>query len=101
MSLRTPTSSIRTLPRKLCPAAKGQLIRCTRRPCRRPLLRQHTSVSARSVARGVKPVGKPDGGNPHVRSDERGGETEPCQHVPSHRALDCPAGWLLWCNQLQ
>jgi len=24
----------------------------------------------------VKPVGKPDAGNPHVRFDERGGETE-------------------------
>ena len=25
----------------------------------------------------MKPVGKPDAGNPHVRFDERGGETEP------------------------
>jgi hypothetical protein len=24
----------------------------------------------------MKPVGKPDAGNPHVRFDERGGETE-------------------------
>ena len=25
----------------------------------------------------MKPVGKPDAGNPHVRFDERGGETAP------------------------
>ena len=29
----------------------------------------------------MKPVGKPDAGNPHVRFDERGGETEPPQAV--------------------
>jgi group II intron maturase len=27
----------------------------------------------------MKPVGKPDAGNPHVRFDERGGETERCR----------------------
>jgi hypothetical protein len=27
----------------------------------------------------MKPVGKPDAGNPHVRFDERGRETEPRQ----------------------
>ncbi len=29
-----------------------------------------------AVCREVKPVGEPDAGNPHVRFDERGGETE-------------------------
>jgi transposase len=28
------------------------------------------------VCLAMKPVGKPDAGNPHVRFDERGGETE-------------------------
>ena len=28
----------------------------------------------------VKPVGKPDAGDPHVRFDERGRETECCRH---------------------
>jgi hypothetical protein len=28
----------------------------------------------------MKQVGKPDAGNPHVRFDERGGETEPSRH---------------------
>jgi hypothetical protein len=27
------------------------------------------------VCHEMKPVGKPDAGNPHVRFDERGGET--------------------------
>jgi len=30
-----------------------------------------------AVCPAMKPVGKPDAGNPHVRFDERGGETEP------------------------
>jgi hypothetical protein len=34
----------------------------------------------------MKPVGKPDAGNPHVRFDERGEETERCQYGSSHRA---------------
>jgi hypothetical protein len=29
------------------------------------------------VCLAMKPVGKPDAGNPHVRFDERGRETEP------------------------
>ena len=29
-----------------------------------------------AVSLAMKPVGKPDAGNPHVRFDERGGETE-------------------------
>src|SRR3984893_17697613 len=35
----------------------------------------------------MKPVGKPDAGNPHVRFDERGGETERLPKGSSHRAL--------------
>ena len=38
-----------------------------------------------SVSCQVKPVGKPDAGNPHVRFDERGWETGDCQQA-SHRA---------------
>ena len=30
---------------------------------------------------GVKPVGEPDAGNPHVRFDERGRETERASHA--------------------
>jgi hypothetical protein len=33
----------------------------------------------------VKSVGTPDAGNPHVRFDERGGETTGCQSVPVQR----------------
>ena len=38
----------------------------------------------------MKPVGKPDAGNPHVRFDERGGETEPgCSQIEARiAALD-------------
>src|SRR6185369_8448362 len=32
-----------------------------------------------AVGLAVKPVGKPDAGNPHVRFDERGRETERCR----------------------
>ena len=32
-----------------------------------------------SVCPTMKPVGEPDAGNPHVRFDERGWETERCQ----------------------
>src|ERR1700758_1083530 len=34
----------------------------------------------------MKPVGKPDAENPHVRFDERGAETGGCQSAP-HRAV--------------
>jgi hypothetical protein len=34
----------------------------------------------------VKLVGEPDAGNPHVRFDERGVETERWLHAPSNRA---------------
>src|SRR5439155_17228620 len=39
-----------------------------------------------SVCYMVKPIGKPDAGNPPVRFDERGWETERCQSAPSNRA---------------
>ncbi len=32
-----------------------------------------------TVCLAVKPVGEPDAGNPHVRFDERGGETGRCR----------------------
>jgi hypothetical protein len=34
---------------------------------------------ARFRESAMKPVGKPDAGNPHVRFDERGWETGDCQ----------------------
>jgi hypothetical protein len=37
------------------------------------------AVSNLSVCLAVKPVGEPDAGNPHVRFDERGWETERCR----------------------
>src|SRR3954471_2704880 len=33
----------------------------------------------RTVCLTVKPIGEPDAGNPHVRFDERGWETERCR----------------------
>jgi hypothetical protein len=41
----------------------------------------------------MKPVGKPDAGNPHVRFDERGWETGPRYASPPAPILDstvCP-----------
>ena len=39
----------------------------------------------------MKPVGKPDAGNPHVRFDERGGETRPAPpaHEPAPLQIKC------------
>ena len=34
----------------------------------------------------MKPVGKPDAGNPHVRFDERGGETERIDDIEADTA---------------
>ena len=48
----------------LCREAKERNMPCKSRA--RPVL---------SVCLTVKPVGKPDAGNPHVRFDERGWET--------------------------
>jgi hypothetical protein len=56
MSLTTPTT-IRSLPNKLYGKAKAVPVGRRRGPA-------------------VKSVGKPDAGNPHVRFDERGRETE-------------------------
>ena len=41
----------------------------------------------------MKPVGKPDAGNPHVRFDERGGETE--RFGDTAPLLDSTAKWSL------
>ncbi len=59
MSLTTPTT-IRSLSNKLYGKAKAAPIGRRRGPA-------------------VKSVGKPDAGNPHVRFDERGRETERCR----------------------
>ena len=58
MNLATP-ERIRSLQRKLYCKAKAD-----------PLL---------AVGLTMKPVGKPDAGNPHVRFDERGRETGRCR----------------------
>jgi hypothetical protein len=39
------------------------------------------------VSLNVKPVGEPDAGDPHVRFDERGRETELWQEVRHRRTL--------------
>ena len=38
----------------------------------------------------MKPVGKPDAGNPHVRFDERGGETDRSRDTAPLLELYCP-----------
>jgi len=68
MSLQTPTM-IQVLQRKLYRVAKEEST------LRRWRLR---SVLC-SVCPTMKPVGEPDAGNPHVRFDERGWETERCR----------------------
>jgi len=44
----------------------------------------------------MKPVGKPDAGNPHVRFDERGGETRPAPPAQEPAPLQSQAhdAWL-------
>jgi hypothetical protein len=64
MSLRTPLKD-RTHPLLLCREVKARSLPRRRRA--RPIL---------SLCLAVKPVGKPDAGNPHVRFDEREWETE-------------------------
>jgi hypothetical protein len=59
MSLTTPIT-IRSLPNKLYGKAKAAPLGRRRGPA-------------------MKSVGKPDAGNPHVRFDERGRETERCR----------------------
>jgi hypothetical protein len=60
------------------------------------------AVSLLSVYLAVKPVGKPDAGDRHVRFDERGWETGRWPSAPSYRApildsteTDMPA-WSLY-----
>src|SRR3954470_12144679 len=65
--------------RSFTPRRRRTPIGAAGRVCHRPLLRQHTPNSVPAVCREVKPVGKPDAGNPHVRFDERGRETERCR----------------------
>ena len=52
-----------------------------------------------TVCLAMKPVGKPDAGNSHVRFDERGGETGCCQEAQATAPLldsTIPAGiWLV------
>jgi hypothetical protein len=61
MSLQTPTGS---------ELRRGN---CVAMPRRRGDMNVAHVSTRRMLA--VKPVGKPDAGNPHVRFDERGGET--------------------------
>jgi hypothetical protein len=67
MSLQTPTM-IRVLQRKLCREAKEE-----------NTPHMTLTVSDSFVCLMVKPVGEPDAGNPHVRFDEQGWETERCR----------------------
>src|SRR3954467_13576262 len=52
---------------------------------------------ATAVCLAMKPVGKPDAGNPPVRFDERGRETG-CCHMAQATApvLDSTGGWRAW-----
>ena len=72
--------SIRTLLKKLYPAAKtdADLVLLGAFAIARCFGSAHRTRRA-AVCRAVKPVGKPDAGNPHVRFDERGRETERCR----------------------
>src|ERR1700730_7643877 len=45
----------------------------------RPAAPRTPTLVPRAVCLTVKPVGEPDAGNPHVRFDERGWETERCR----------------------
>ena len=72
--------SIRTLLKRLYPAAKtdADLVLLGAFAIARCFGSAH-QLSVAVVCREVKPVGKPDAGNPHVRFDERGRETERCR----------------------
>src|SRR6266702_8011348 len=50
------------------------------------------------VGLAVKLVGEPDAGNPHVRFDERGVETERWPQAPSHRATPRLYRHDAWCR---
>src|ERR1700730_8680806 len=49
------------------------------RSLQRKLYRKAKAEASFTVCPTVKPVGKPDAGNPHVRFDERGRETGRCR----------------------
>ena len=50
-----------------------------------------------AVGLAVKPVGKPDAGNPHVRFDERGRETGCCRMAQATApVLDATGDWRAW-----
>ena len=95
MSLETP-DKIRSLQRKLYCKAKAEPAFAGARSgpvlpriCLRGIGRPMPSTRAQSVVAvglAVKPVGKPDAGNPHVRFDERGWETGRCQRAQAYRA---------------
>ena len=72
--------SIRTLLKRLYPAAKtdADLVLLGAFAIARCFGSTH-QLSVAVVCREVKPVGKPDAGNPHVRFDERGRETGCCR----------------------
>ena len=72
--------SIRTLLKRLYPAAKtdADLVLLGAFAIARCFGSAH-QLSVAVVCRKVKPVGKPDAGNPHVRFDERGRETGCCR----------------------
>src|SRR3974377_1984458 len=75
---RSATQGARTRHAPVCP--RGSLRRIGRAS---PQAHAHRVAA---VSPATKPVGKPDAGNPHVRFDERGGETE--------RASDATAPFL-------
>src|SRR5215831_3627716 len=81
MSLTTP-EKIRTLQRKLYCKAKAEPASASNARAERPV-----------VCLAVKPAGKPDAGNRHVRFDERGldttSESGPTAAVAHARPLRC------------
>ena len=75
MSLKTP-EKIRTLHKKLYAKAKRECHKVSERETRASAFAGASSVGTLACL-GVKPVREPDAGEPHVRFDERVGETEP------------------------
>src|SRR5277367_5620127 len=56
--------------------------------------RVSAGVKRRYHKPAMKPVGKPDAGNPHVRFDERGGETGLAQWLATAPFLDSTCRWV-------
>ncbi len=78
MSLATP-ECIRRLQKELY--CKAKVVSAT-------VSSRNTSLKWPSAGcLAVKPVGKPDAGNPHVRFDERGEETERCRKAQATAPL--------------